>query len=54
MTSSDAASAVYFLRNLAPRSAEEQQELLHVINALSSYSNKSRNVYNDRSSISAG
>lgn len=54
MTRSEAASAVYFLSQLAPRGAQEQQELLQVIKALNSYYNNGNNVYNDRSTISVG
>lgn len=45
--------AVFYLSRLIPRGQQEEQELLHVIQALSSLANGSTNVYNDRSVSSA-
>lgn len=54
MTRTEAASAVYFLSQLAPRSAQDQQELLQVIKSLTAYCNNSNNVYNERGTIPVG
>lgn len=50
MNPKDAASAaVSYLRRLTPRGQQEEQELLHVIQSLSSFSNSRSNGYTDRS-----
>lgn len=50
MNPTDAAStAVFYLSRLSPRGREEQQELLQVIQALSSFSNTGKHVYTNKS-----
>jgi hypothetical protein len=44
-----ALAAVSYLRRLTPRGQQEEQELLHVIQSLSSFSNTISNGYTDRS-----
>jgi hypothetical protein len=48
-----ASSAVYYLSRLTPRGPQEEQELLHVIQALKSFSNARTNGYNEKSVINA-
>lgn len=49
MNPKDAASAaVSYLRRLTPRGQQEEQELLHVIQALSSFSNSRNSGYTSK------
>jgi hypothetical protein len=48
-----ASSAVTFLTRFAPRGVKEEQELLQVIQALSSFSNSGKHMYTNKSTIAA-
>lgn len=54
MNTQDAAqAAVFYLSRLIPRGHQEEQELLHIIQALSTFANGGNNVYNNRSATTA-
>lgn len=44
-----ATAAVSFLSRLTPKGANDEQELLRVINALTSFSNQSKSLYTNTS-----